>query len=433
MSISDTRTSPSCARRAFLAQAAGAVGAIACGPAFGALTGTDLNSAPISGVNQPELASVDDMMRSIMRDKVPGASFAVTKDRRLVYARGFGLADISTQQAVQPASLFRIASVSKPFTAVAILQFVEQKRLALSDRVWDVLNLAEPADNRWKSITILNLLQHTGGWDRDQIRFDPMFAHVTISRALNVASPVEPRHIIQYMLTRPLEFDPGGRSTYSNFGYCLLGRVIERLAGASYEEHLQRAVLAPLGIRRMRLGKTLPAQRAAGEVTYYDERTAPSVFGKSVERVPLPYGAWSLEAMDSNGGWLASAVDLVRFAAAFDQPATCPVLKAETIEKMFAPPEVKAAPEPDGLYWGCGWLVRSEGKHKLAHSSHNGITAGTSAYLMRRRDGIDWAVIFNTARGKEGEELILKVRDSVDAALAAVTHWPDTDQFARLL
>src|SRR5262249_44742178 len=91
-------------------------------------------------------------------------------------------------------------------------------------------------------------------------------------------------------------------------------------------------VLAPLGIRRMRLGKTLLAQRAPGEVTYYDERTGPAVMGAIGTRVSLPYGTWSLEAMDSHGGWLASAADLVRFASAFDVPERCPLLQPKTID-----------------------------------------------------------------------------------------------------
>src|SRR6185295_18883724 len=102
------------------------------------------------------------------------------------------------------------------------------------------------------------------------------------------------------------------------FGYCVLGRIIERVTSSAYEEHIRREVLMPLGIRRMRLGKTLAAQRADGEVRYYDERdrTGLAVVGTIGERVPTPYGAWSLEAMDAHGGWIGSAVDLVRFASA---------------------------------------------------------------------------------------------------------------------
>src|SRR5260370_23744350 len=136
-----------------------------------------------------------------------------------------------------------------------------------------------------------------------------MFASVRIVKAMGVAAPADQRAIIRYMMGLPLDFDPGKRYAYSNFGYCLLGRVIEKASGQSYEDYVRKEVLAPLGIHRMRLGKTLPAGRAKGEVIYYDEknRTGPSVFSKRRgQQVALPYGAWNLEAMDSHGGWLAS-------------------------------------------------------------------------------------------------------------------------------
>src|SRR5262249_31395645 len=171
-------------------------------------------------------------------------------------------------EAVESTALFRIGSISKPITAVAILQLVERGKLSLDAGVWELLRLSEPSDRRWKRVTIRHLLQHTGGWDRDE-SIDPMFRSAEIARALRVPQPATPAHIIRYMLGQRLDFDPGSRFAYSNFGYCLLGRVIETVSGAAYETHVQEHVLAPLGITRMRLGKTLPAERAAGEVAYY--------------------------------------------------------------------------------------------------------------------------------------------------------------------
>src|SRR5215813_12315238 len=187
------------------------------------------NELATSGSAHPELASFDELMTTFVKEQqVPGAGLAVTKDSRLVYARGFGLADRQRQQAVEPTALFRIASLSKPITAVAVLQLVERTKLTLDAKVWDVLKLPEPSDTRWKQVTILHLLQHTGGWDRDK-SFDPMFRSVFIAQMLNVSPPAEPQHIIRYMLGQPLDFDPGSRYAYSNFGYCILGRVIERI------------------------------------------------------------------------------------------------------------------------------------------------------------------------------------------------------------
>ena len=133
-------------------------------------------------------------------------------------------------------SLFRIASVSKPITAVAILQLVERGKLKLSDKIVDVLkmepHLEEGAklDERWKDVTIEHCLLHTGGWNRDK-SYDPMFQAPRMAKSLEVELPIEPAHVIRYMLGQPLDFDPGAQYAYSNFGYCLLGRVIEKVIG----------------------------------------------------------------------------------------------------------------------------------------------------------------------------------------------------------
>src|SRR5262249_26462012 len=136
---------------------------------------------PATGKADPCFAGFDAVMVSFLRKSdAPGAALAVGRDGRVVYARGFGYADKENEEPVQPAALLRIARLSKPLTAVAVLQLVERDRLGLDDRVFDVLRLKAPDDPeetfdaRWKRVTILHLLQHTGGWDRGK-SFDPMF------------------------------------------------------------------------------------------------------------------------------------------------------------------------------------------------------------------------------------------------------------------
>src|SRR5262249_259290 len=152
--------------------------------------------------------------------------------------------------------------------------------------------------------------------------FDPMFRPGLIAKAVGVPEPAGPEAVIRYMLGQPLDFDPGTRFAYSNFGYCVLGRLIERASGMPYEQYVKRNVLAPLVITGMRLGASLANRRAPGEVRYYtpSDRLVRSVFPSGLEFVRAPYGSFNLEAMDAHGGWLASVVDLARFAAAFDIP-----------------------------------------------------------------------------------------------------------------
>jgi N-acyl-D-amino-acid deacylase len=399
-------------------------------------------TTPITGKSHASLEPFDQLMASFMTErKVPGGALAVTKNGRLVYARGFGYADVERKEPVQPGSLFRVASLSKPLTGVAILQLVERGKLKLDDKVFDLLQLTPhleagaSVDPRLKQITVLHLLHHTGGWDREKT-FDAMFRSIDIAKALGVPPPARQEHIIRYMTGQPLQFDPGSRYAYSNFGYCLLGRIIERVAGQSYEAYVQANVLAPLGITAMRIGRTLASGRAPGEVTYYqpDGKTAPAVVGEKIgEAVPWPYGAWYLEGFDSHGGWIASAVDMVRFAAELDEPSRRRLLRPESIRTMFARPDGAAGHNPDGspkdFYYGCGWNVRPvRGK---ANHWHLGMVNGTAALLVRRHDGINWAVLFNTHCGPDGKFLGAEIDPLVHRAADAVREWPEADLFAK--
>src|SRR5262249_9111164 len=155
---------------------------------------------------------------------------------------------------VQTDSLFRLASVSKTITQIAILTLVDQGKLRLEDRAFRVLNaLQPPAGSNWDSrladITVMPLLKHQGGLGRS--RMEPMFLPWSrkAAEALGAPEPATCETIIRFMIGRPLDYAPGSRTIYSNFGYCVLGRIIERTSGRPYEEYVQAAVLRPAGIR----------------------------------------------------------------------------------------------------------------------------------------------------------------------------------------
>ena len=398
----------------------------------------------VTGQPVPGLESFDRLMVSVMAEHgVPGAALAVTRNSRLVYARGFGLADRGRRQAVQPTALFRIASVSKPLTAVAVLQLVERGELKPSDKVFDVLKFkphlekgAKP-DPRLADVTVLHCLRHAGGWDRGKA-FDPMFRSVRIARALGVEPPAEPRQIIRFMMGQPLQFDPGTGYAYSNFGYSLLARVIEVVSGQPYEQYVCEHALKPIGIKDMRIGKTLLSGRAPNEVRYYAHKggRGPAVLGDRLGKsVPRPYGAFYVEGFDAHGGWLASAPDLVRFAAEFDRPERCKLLNAKSIRLMHARPDGPLGHEPDGkpkaAFYACGWLVRP--RRTRFNAWHAGGLPGTSTLLVRRHDGLDWAVLFNADRGPKSPQTLADLIDPlVHRAANAVKKWPRTDGFVEL-
>ncbi|MCU0962226.1 MAG: beta-lactamase family protein, partial [Pirellulaceae bacterium] len=318
-------------------------------------------------------------MESFLREnQLPGGALAVARQGRLVYARGFGYAEVGTRSLVRPDALFRIASISKPITAVAILQLVDAGLVDLQDRVTELLasggegDAVTRGDPRWGDLTVEHLLQHRGGWDSARSG-DPMFRSIEIAAALGIPSPPGSHDIVRFMQTQPLDFEPGTRCVYSNFGYCVLGRLIERVTGCDYETHVRSQLLAPLGIQRMRIGRTRLADRAQDEVCYY---------------VPWPYGAYCVEAMDAHGGWLASAVDLVRFGSRLPEPAPQGVLSAAAWSAMVARPPGSAGQEDDGSprpsYYGLGWQVRPVPGQGRPNLWHTGRFAGASSILVVR-------------------------------------------------
>jgi CubicO group peptidase (beta-lactamase class C family) len=350
--------------------------------------------------------------------KVSAGSLAITYKGRLVFSRGYTWSKADSP-ATEPTSLFRIASLSKPVTSAGILKLVEDNQLNLDDKVIDILPFGAPEgeipDPNLEKITILHLLEHLCGWDRGKA-FDPMFADKKISNALGVPLPVTQVDIITYMNGQPLQYTPGTKFAYSNYGYCLLGRVIEHKTGLSYEEYIKKSILSPLDITRMQIGHSKLDYRISDEVTYESK-------GES------PYGTFNLENMDSHGGWLASAPDLVRFAAAFDDEVGCPILSTESIETMFSLPATIAREnyKLGERYYACGWNVRDFGGGRR-NTWHTGSLPGAYTFMARWSNGVDCVVLFN----KRGDDF-----DAIDPllweAVKSISKWPEHDLFDEML
>ncbi|MGI5167046.1 serine hydrolase domain-containing protein [Spirillospora sp. CA-253888] len=389
---------------------AGAAGAAAAAPTW-RTTGTALAG----------LGSFDATMKKFMQERaISAGQVAVVRKGRLLLARGYSWSGAATP-AVQPTSPFRIASVSKPITATAVLKLIQDGRLRPTDRVATLLGLSTAADPRLRDVTVLRLLQHLGGWDRN-MSFDAMFRDLQISRGLGVPLPVSKANIMKYASGFKLDHAPGTTYAYSNYGYLLLGRIVEKASGMSYGAYVQQKVLAPRGIKRMRLGRTLV--KAPGEVPYLSANTGTTVFDGSGKRVPYPYGAFNLDNMDAHGGWLGTAVDLVRFAGIYDAPSA--VLNAASIKQAFAKPATGV--NPSGYYYGAGWLVRPVTGG--LNTWHDGSLSGTTALLVRRFDGLTWAALFNKRQEGAGTSYG-EIDGLLHKAAAAVRTWPTGNLYPK--
>jgi CubicO group peptidase (beta-lactamase class C family) len=227
---------------------------------------------------------------------VPGFSVAISHKGQFVYTRAFGMADRKDSVQATTDNAFRIASVTKPITSVAIFTLIEKGKLRLDDKVFGTAGIlgtkyGKGTEKQYVTdIAVDHLLTHTaGGWPNDST--DPMFSHDSWDQTKLISWTLE---------NLPLTYPPGQHWAYSNFGYCLLGRVIEQVSGQAYADYVQANVLQPCGISGMSIAKNSMRDRASNEVVYYGQYSED------------PYKI-NVTRMDSHGGWIATPTSLVQF------------------------------------------------------------------------------------------------------------------------
>ena len=353
------------------------------------------SSIPASGPEVPGSAAIDQAAMSFMRlHNVPGMAVALAKDGKLLLARGYGYADFEARQPVQPDSRFRVASVSKMVTTLAIMRLRDQGQLDLDQPFLGIINqyqVGPSGDARLRDVTLRQMLQHMGGWDRNDPKVgDIAFASDRIAQALGTPRPASSDDLIRYVMNSPLQFTPGTQGSYSNIGFIVLGRVIEKISGQSYESYAREQVLAPLGIHSMAIAGSHASDRSTNEARYYPfpgEATVTSDF-PTEGKVPAPY-AVNMARIDAAGSWVASAIDLTRLMTAYDATLTPGFLTADSIQQMKAHPPT--APTSTSWY-GLGLTLGPTADTY----SHSGTISGTAADLLHDDRGYVLAVILNT-------------------------------------
>jgi CubicO group peptidase (beta-lactamase class C family) len=395
-----------------------------------------MDQIPVTGEAVPDLSGFDRLMTDLMAKwQMPGGQLAIARHDRLVYNRGFGYASVEDQLAVEPDARFRIASNSKPITAVAILRLVDADRITLDTRVFPLLKLEQPPnaprDPRLDDITVEQLLVHSGGWN-SATGYDPQYQPWTLlaAHACDEAIPAEAGTIVRFMHGQPLDFDPGTRSAYSNFGYNVLGRLIEHLSGETYEGFVTN-MLEPAGTK-MAIGGTTLEERLEGEVRYYSPlglEPRPTVFPGG-GYVPVGYGSYYLRAMDSHGGWIARTQDQVRFALAVDGTRGPALLHPETVTKMESTPRPPSAAAGAGnveTSLGLGWnCVPVDGGYEWSHAG--ALEGSNCSWLCRKPNGATLAFVFNALPENYGG-FFGEAIPAMHAQVAATKSWPDIDLF----
>lgn len=353
-----------------------------------------------STAKQDAAALIDNAVNSFTsKYSIPGVAVAITKQGKLVYVNSYGTADVQANTPVTNNSLFRIAGLSQPLTSVAIMKLVEEGKLSLEAKVFGVGAIlgtqygTQPYSNGITAITVRHLLQHTaGGWP---LNSDPLYTNPSMTATQLLSWTLD---------NRPLTYAPGTTYLHSSFGYFILGRVIEKVSGTTYQDYVKTAVLQPCGITGMQIGGNTEAECRPNEVKYY---------GQEGEN---PY-SFNLARMDAADGWIATATDLARFSVHVDGFATKPdILSAASITTMTTP----SAVYPN---YAMGWNVNAQNTWW-----HSGSVPGTAARMGRTASGYTWVILCNSRRANN------QFYDDLNNTMGTIINnnaaqWPDVDLF----
>lgn len=335
------------------------------------------------------------------------------------------------------------------------MSLVRDGRLSLEDSAFRLLGY-EPflkrgatVDSRLWQITIRHLLQHTGGFPRVEpgTNNEYWWAQQWNADAMGLPMPLSAAAIVRYGMGLPLASDPGKHHEYSNYGYLVLGRIIEKVSGLPYQDYVREQVLKPLGIRGMFVAKTRLSERRPGEARYHDQvdgnyKEELSVLPESRGRkLPLSYGgAFYWESADAFGGWLASAVDLARFVAGSAPLLTAPSSKAlfnsrlrrEMVVRPLLDAEQSGEDPRPSTYYGLGWYFDTRNGDRDILFYHHGGICGAGSVIHSRFNGVTLVGVFNadTTRYDMPQRFLERfhpVADDIDTAGA----WPVQDLFSR--
>jgi CubicO group peptidase (beta-lactamase class C family) len=283
------------------------------------------------------------------------------------------------------------------------MRLVEQGRLSLDQRVFGAGGVlgttygTQPYGAGITSITVDHLLHHTGGgWPNSGS--DPMFTNPTMSIDQLISWTLD---------NRPLASTPGSAYAYSNFGYAVLGRVIERVTGTHYANAVKALVLDPAGITDMAIAGNTLADRQADEVMY---------FGQSGQN---PYGM-NVSRMDSHGGWIASAASLAKLLVRVDGLGGKPdILSTGTISAMTTGSSANPG-------YAAGWFVD---RFSNGTWSHGGSLPGTRTEIARTVSSGNYNFVILTNTRSTASTFLSDLDGAFWAALAATPQWPDIDLF----
>lgn len=297
----------------------------------------------------------------------PGAAIIVTKNGKTVFRKAYGLADLEHRIPLQPEMVLRLGSVTKQFTAAAVMLLADEGRLAVTDEITRYLP-DYPAQG--KHITIEHLLTHTSGIK--SYTDMPAYREI-VDREMTV------EQMIDYFKNEPIAFEPGTRFAYSNSGYFLLGAIIEKISGMSYAAFMAERLFEPLGMKQTAYEGHERHGRKRVEGCSRDKKAA------SIS-MTQPYAA---------GALVSTVDDLALWDAAITSGK---LLKAETWRQIFTPYPLKNGKRIPYAY---GWLIGKFIKGRATQLHGGGISGFTSQVIRLPDDAVYVAVLMNDDGGEK--------------------------------
>jgi CubicO group peptidase (beta-lactamase class C family) len=295
-----------------------------------------------------DLKAIDTYVADYLRAKsLPGISIAIVKHGEPVFAKGYGKRSIEDGRPVETDTLFAIGSITKQFTCACVLMLAEQGKLSVHDKVSKYF----PDLTRAHDITLLDLMNNVSGY-ADYYPLD------FVDRRMRKETSAD--DLLRRYAGGKLDFEPGSRYSYSNTGFILLGRVVEKVSGEPFGEFLSQRILKPLGMDRTAYEPEISDKRLARGYTTFTlsdpEHTTPEAKG------------W----IGAAGGIYSTPSDLAKWDLALIGGK---VLKPESYELMTKPRKLN-----DGKFteYGCGLGVRMQGGRQIL--AHNGAVSGFVAY-----------------------------------------------------
>lgn len=316
---------------------------------------------------------------------IPGLALAVAVDGKLVYSEGFGCADLEERVPAWPTTKFRIGSISKPLTAVGLMQLVEAGKVDLDA---PVQKYVPSFPDKGAVITVRMLAGHLGGirhYKDDEFTIDKHYANV-----LDGLKIFEDDRLVSA---------PGARFSYSSYGFNLLSAVVESVSGEDFLVYMQGHVFGPLG-----LAHTVADQNT--QIVEQRSRFYEIPKDGPVENAPFVDNSYKW----AGGGFLSTAEDLVRFASALQQPG---FLKADTLQTMFTSQKTTAGEETG---YGIGWFVHKSQSGKLQYEHAGGSVGGTSQLIVYPDSHVVVALVTNLSDRKWQREEVEAVAQAFEAA-----------------